>query len=269
MKVLITVLLFFQDLEVQKRQLIDMLSMHASSCVKNNSNARTSPTTPYNAIRTYEPTTFPVFEAHSPYIRPESANILASSYTCPTPINDSIEISSLETSYLTPQNIDEYNRPDSVLSIPPNSEASYITTDGYLPKATILGPIEPEVEYYEPDLNYVSSQQCHNYPSNIQDTQSKLTNSLNDGCLVWNALATWVQQKYFWHYNFPNHCIILKLYEKDLNLVIFSIYYHIFFDLSRQSSERYYFETKSYVYCVEQQRRLVCNALYMRAGEKF
>lgn len=30
-----------------------------------------------------------------------------------------------------------------------------------------------------------------------------------------------------------------------------------FLDLSRPSSERYYFETKAYVYCVEQQRRLV------------
>lgn len=171
-----------KDLEVQKRQLIDMLSMHAGSCVKNNSTARASPTTTYNTVRTFEPTTFPVFESHSPYIRPESANILASSYTCPTPINDSIEISSLETSYLTHQNLDEYNRPDSVLSIPPTSETSYITTDGYLPKATILGPIEPEAEYYEPELNYV--QQCHNYPSNIQDTQTKIANSLNDGCLV-------------------------------------------------------------------------------------
>lgn len=33
--------------------------------------------------------------------------------------------------------------------------------------------------------------------------------------------------------------------------------FHIFFDLSHRSSERYYFETKSYVYCVEQQCRLV------------
>ncbi|XP_047534234.1 activating transcription factor 3 [Vanessa atalanta] len=179
-----------KDLEVQKRQLIDMLSLHAASCVKNNSNARTSPSTPYNMIRTFEsPTTFPVsFDTHSPYIRPESANILASSYTCATPINgDSIDtISSLETTYLTPQTIDiEYNRPDSVLSLPPNSDAGYITTDGYLPKTTtILGPMEPEAEYYESELTYVSPQQCHSYPSNIQDSQSKLSNNLNDGCLV-------------------------------------------------------------------------------------
>ncbi|CAH2090418.1 unnamed protein product [Euphydryas editha] len=179
-----------KDLEVQKRQLIDMLALHAASCVKNNSNARTSPTTPYNMIRTFESPTFPIsFDTHSPYIRPESANILASSYTCATPINgESIDtITSLEPTYLTPQTIDvEYNRPDSVLSLPPNSDASYITTDGYLPKSTtILGPIESEAEYYESELTYVSAtQQCHSYPGNIQDSQTKLSNNLNDGCLV-------------------------------------------------------------------------------------
>lgn len=87
---------------------------------------------------------------------------------------------------MTPQIIElDYNRPDSVLSLPPNTDA-YITTDGFLPKATtILGPIEPEGEYYEADLNYVATtQQCHNYPVNLQDSQSKLGTSLNDGCLV-------------------------------------------------------------------------------------
>ncbi|XP_023947164.1 transcription factor kayak [Bicyclus anynana] len=175
-----------KDLEVQKRQLIDMLSVHSASCVKN---SRTSPTTPYNMLRSYEPpTTFPTtFDTNSPYIRPESANILASSYTCAASVNgDSVDAISLDATYMTPQAIDlEYNRPDSVLSLPPNSEC-YITTDGYLPKATtILGPIEPEAEYYEADLNYVASTpQCHNYPVNIQDSQTKLGSGLNDGCLV-------------------------------------------------------------------------------------
>lgn len=167
-----------------------MLSVHSASCVKNNgANARMSPTTPYGMLRSYEPTTFPAaYDAHSPYIRPESANILASSYTCATSINgDSVDtISSLDAPYMTPQIIElDYNRPDSVLSLPPNTDA-YITTDGFLPKATtILGPIEPEGEYYEADLNYVATtQQCHNYPVNLQDSQSKLGTSLNDGCLV-------------------------------------------------------------------------------------
>ncbi|XP_045774024.1 transcription factor kayak [Maniola jurtina] len=180
-----------KDLEVQKRQLIDMLSVHSASCVKNNcSNARASPTAPYNLLRAYEPpTTFPAtYDTHSPYIRPESANILASSYTCAASLNgDSADtISSLDATYMTPQAIDlEYNRPDSVLSLPPNSDTSYITTDGFLPKATtILGPIEPEAEYYEADLNYVATQQCHSYPINLQDSQTKLGTSLNDGCLV-------------------------------------------------------------------------------------
>lgn len=162
-----------------------MLSLHSASCVKNNSN-RTSPTNSFNMLRSFEsPTTFPVnYDAHSPYIRPESANILASSYTCITPINgnSSIDtISSLESSYITPQNIDvDYSRPDSVLSLPPNCESSYMTTDGYLPKATtILGPIEPEPEYYDSEINY--NTQCHNYP--IQDAPTK-HNNLNDGCLV-------------------------------------------------------------------------------------
>ncbi|XP_022118981.2 activating transcription factor 3 [Pieris rapae] len=171
-----------KDLEVQKRQLMDMLSLHSASCVKNNSN-RTSPTNSFNMMRSYEsPTTFPVnYDAHSPYIRPESANILASSYTCVTPINgNSIDTMTLEATYIAPQNIDvDYNRPDSVLSLPPNSE-NYMTTDGYLPKATtILGPIEPEAEYFEAELNY-SAQQCHSYPN--QDAQTKL--NMNDGCLV-------------------------------------------------------------------------------------
>ncbi|CAG4952931.1 activating transcription factor 3 [Colias croceus] len=179
-----------KDLEVQKRQLMDMLSVHAASCLKNNSN-RTSPTTSYNMLRSFEsPTTFPVnFDAHSPYIRPESANILASSYTCVTPLNGNSSIDSispLDSTYIAPQTIDvDYSRPDSVLSLPPTSDANYITTDGYLPKATnILGPIEQEAEYYDSELNYnVSSQQCHTYPGTIQDAQTKL-NNLNDGCLV-------------------------------------------------------------------------------------
>lgn len=176
---------------MQKRQLIDMLALHAASCVKNNT-ARTSPTTSYNMIRAFEsPTTFTTFEAHSPYIRPESANILASSYTCVTPLNgdSSIDtISSLDTIYVAgPQLIDpDYNRPDSVLSLPANSDANYVTTDGYLPKATnLLVPIDSEQEYYDPEVTYslTNTQQCHNYPS-IQEAPSKINNGLNDGCLV-------------------------------------------------------------------------------------
>ncbi|CAK1582721.1 unnamed protein product [Parnassius mnemosyne] len=182
-----------KDLEVQKRQLIDMLSLHAASCVKNNNpNTRTSPPAQYNMIRTYEPTSFPAsFDAQSPYIRPESANILASSYTCVTPLNgdSSIDtISSLDTTYITQQIIDvDYNRPDSVLSLPPNSDPHYITTDGYMPKATnLLVPIEHEGEYYETEVNYnlSSAQPCHTYPGTIPDAQTKIGNSLNDGCLV-------------------------------------------------------------------------------------
>ncbi|KPJ20029.1 Transforming protein v-Fos/v-Fox [Papilio machaon] len=180
-----------KDLEVQKRQLIDMLSLHAGSCVKNNSNTRTSPSTPYNMLRTYEPQTFPAnFEAQSPYIRPESANILASSYTCVTPLNgdSSIDtISSLDNTYITQQVIDvDFNRPDSVLSLPPNSDPHFINTDGYMPKANLLVPIEHEAEYYDSEVNYnlSSAQPCHTYPGTISDAQTKIANGLNDGCLV-------------------------------------------------------------------------------------
>lgn len=173
---------------------MDMLSMHAASCVKNNNPAtRTSPITQYNMIRPYEsPTTFPssfVSEAHSPYIRPESANILASSYTCITPLNgeSSIDtISSLDNSYMTPHMVEvEYPRADSVLSLPPNSEANFISTDGYLPKATnLLVPMEQEQEYYEHEAHYHMTQQCHTYPGTGPDAQTKLNTGLNDGCLV-------------------------------------------------------------------------------------
>jgi hypothetical protein len=177
---------------VQKRQLMDMLSLHSASCVKNNnSNTRQSPTTPYNMIRPYEsPTTFPTSFETSPYIRPESANILASSYTCITPINNDSSIdtvSSLDAIYAQPQIVDEYNRPDSVLSLPPNSEANYTSTDGFLPKATnLLVPMDTEQEYYDPEVNYTlpTTQQCHTYPGTLSDAQTKLNNGLNDGCLV-------------------------------------------------------------------------------------
>lgn len=164
-----------------------MLSLHAASCVKNNSNTRGSPTCPYNPIRSFEsPTTFPnTYEAHSPYIRPESANILASSYTC-TPISvDNIDtMSSIDNLYVTPLIEGDYTRPDSVLSLQANSEANYVTTDGYLPK-TMMVPIDAEQEYYDTEVNYnlAPNQQCHTYPGNIPETQSK-HNGLNDGCLV-------------------------------------------------------------------------------------
>lgn len=169
-----------------------MLSVHAASCVKNNNSiTRMSPTTPSNMIRSFEsPTFFVAYEAHSPYIRPESANILASSYTCATPLGDSSvdTISSLDSIYVAPPLIDtEYSRPDSVLSLPPNSEQNYVTTDGFLPKATnILVPIDSEHEYYDAEVNYnlANNQQCHTYPGTIPDTQPKLNNGLNDGCLV-------------------------------------------------------------------------------------
>ncbi|CAH2982890.1 unnamed protein product [Chilo suppressalis] len=181
-----------KDLEVQKRQLMDMLSLHSASCVKNNNpNTRQSPTASYNMIRPYEsPTTFPTSFEASPYIRPESANILASSYTCVTPLNNDSSIdtvSSLDTIYMQPQIVDDYNRPDSVLSLPPNSEAHYISTDGYLPKATnLLVPMDTEQEYYDQEVTYglPTTQQCHTYPGTLSDTQTKLNNGLNDGCLV-------------------------------------------------------------------------------------
>ncbi|KAL4715598.1 hypothetical protein ACJJTC_006177 [Scirpophaga incertulas] len=182
-----------KDLEVQKRQLTDMLSLHAASCVKNNNNpsTRQSPTTSYNMLRPYEsPTTFPTSFETSPYIRPESANILASSYTCVTPINNDSSIdtvSSLDTIYIQPPLIDDYNRPDSVLSLPPNSEVNYSSTDGFLPKATnLLVPMDPEQEYYDPEVNYTlpTTPQCHTYPGTLTDSQAKLNNGLNDGCLV-------------------------------------------------------------------------------------
>lgn len=182
-----------KDLEVQKRQLVDMLSLHASSCVKNNnSNTRQSPTTHYNMIRPYDsPTTFPTnFEAQSPYIRPESANILASSYTCATPLNadSSIDpIPSLDTLYVNPQLTDvDYTRSDSVLSLPPNSENNFVTTDGFLPKSTnLLVPIDSEQEYYETEGNYnLTTPQCHSYSGTVVDAQTKLNNGLNDRCLV-------------------------------------------------------------------------------------
>lgn len=182
----------FQELEVQKRQLMDMLSLHSASCVKNNNAAtRQSPTAPYNMIRPYEsPSTFPASFEASPYIRPESANILASSYTCITPLNNDSSIdnaSSLDAIYVQPQMVDVDYRPDSVLSLPPNSDTSFATNDGFLPKSTnVLIPIDPEQEYFEPEVNYnlQSAQQCHNYPGTLSEAQGKLNNGLNDGCLV-------------------------------------------------------------------------------------
>lgn len=181
----------FQELEVQKRQLIDMLSMHAASCIKHSNTAtRTSPTQ-YNMIRTFEsPSTFPTtYEAQSPYIRPESANILASSYTCVTPLNgdNSIDaIASLDNSYMTQQIMDPEYRAESVLSLQPNSDGNYVTTDGYLPKATnLLVPIEHEQDYYDPEVHYnMTGQQCHAYPGTVPDAQAKMNSGLNDGCLV-------------------------------------------------------------------------------------
>ncbi|XP_060804026.1 activating transcription factor 3 [Amyelois transitella] len=174
-----------KELEVQKRQLVDMLSLHAPSCVKNNnSNARQSPTTSYNMLRPYDsPSTFPAnFEAQSPYIRPESANVLASSYTCVIPVNNEYmdTMTSLETICGQSQQLDvDYTRPDSVLSLPPNSEGNYVTTDGYLPKSTnLIVPLDAEQEYYE-EVNY--HPQCNTYP--VSDAQNKL-NGLNDRCLV-------------------------------------------------------------------------------------
>lgn len=142
-------------------------------------------------IRTYEsPSTFPTtYETQSPYIRPESANILASSYTCITPLNgdNSIDtIASLDNSYMTQQIMDPEYRTDSVLNLQPNSDANYVTTDGYLPKATnVLVPIEHEQDYYDPEVHYnMTGPQCHSYPGTVPDTQSKMNNGLNDGCLV-------------------------------------------------------------------------------------
>lgn len=171
---------------------MDMLSMHKASCNKeNNSTTRQSPVTLYNMPGTYEsPSAYPASVETSPYIRPESANILASSYTCGVPFNNDSSIdtvSSLDTIYIQPQIVDvDYNRPDSVLSLPPNSETGYVTTDGFIPKSTnLLVPIDPEQEYYDPEVNYnLQTQQCHTYPSTLSDTQSKLNNGLNDGCLV-------------------------------------------------------------------------------------
>ncbi|XP_026330695.1 transcription factor kayak-like isoform X2 [Hyposmocoma kahamanoa] len=152
-----------KELEVQKRQLIDMLAMHAASCIKHSNTAtRTSPT---------------------------QYNILASSYTCVTPLNgdNSIDtIASLDSSYMPQQILDPEYRAESVLNLQPNSDGNYVTTDGYLPKATnVLVPIEHEQDYYDPEVHYnMTGPQCHAYPGSVPDTQSKMNNGLNDGCLV-------------------------------------------------------------------------------------
>ncbi|CAH2041360.1 unnamed protein product, partial [Iphiclides podalirius] len=172
-----------KDLEVQKRQLIDMLSLHAASCVKNGQSARTSPPAPYGVVRSYEPAAFPANFEQSPYIRPESANILASSYTCVTPLADAVDAIPLDTAYIAQQVIDADYRPDSVLSLP--NEAHYINTDGYMPKANLLVPIDHD-EYYESGVNYnlSSAQPCHTYPGTLAESQTKIGTNLNDGCLV-------------------------------------------------------------------------------------
>lgn len=179
-----------KDLELQKRQLTDMLQLHNACCSKNKSSP--PPTTHYNMIRSYDSsTTFPnTYDTSSPYIRPESANILASSYTCITSLNgeSSIDtISSLDSTYITPHLVDGvYTRPESVLSLP-QPDANYSHTDGYLPKAGNLLVIEPtDADYYEPEVAYnlPTSQQCHTYPGTVVDAQSKINNGLNDGCLV-------------------------------------------------------------------------------------
>lgn len=161
-----------------------MLSLHTASCVKNNNG---SPSAQYQMMAYDAPTPFPAsYDATSPYIRPESANVLASSYTCVTLLNgdSTIDTMSLENPYITHQLLDsEYHRPDSVLSLP-NGETSYVA-DGYLPKAAPLQVIDhADPEYYEHEVHYnMGAQQCHTYPS-PQDTQSKLNSGLNDGCLV-------------------------------------------------------------------------------------
>ncbi|XP_063364952.1 activating transcription factor 3 [Cydia amplana] len=168
-----------KDLEVERRQLLEMLNVHKASCVKNG--ARASPTNPsYNLIR-YDTNTFPAFE-QSPYIRPESANILASATSFPGEIEP---IASIEPLYMSQIMEGDYTRPDSVLSLQTNPD-SYVTTDGFISKTTnLLVPIESEQEYYDAEANYnLSTQQCHTYPATVPDSQTKLNNGLNDGCLV-------------------------------------------------------------------------------------
>lgn len=93
-------------------------------------------------------------------------------------------MSSIDTLYVAPLMDNDYSRPDSVLSLPPNSEGNYITTDGYLPKAMMV-PLDGEQEYYDTEVNYnlASNQQCHTYPGTNPESQAK-HNGLNDGCLV-------------------------------------------------------------------------------------
>lgn len=165
---------------------MEMLTVHKASCVKNNGTARSSPNSNYNLVR-YESNALPATFDQSPYIRPESANILASSssFTCGTPLNGEIEtITPIEPIYL-PQGIEVDYRPDSVFSLQ-SSDVNYVTTDGYMPKSTnLLVPIDSEQEYYDQEVNYnLAAQQCHTYPATVPDSQTKLNNSLNDGCLV-------------------------------------------------------------------------------------
>lgn len=172
----------FQDLELQKRQLTDMLQNHNTCCAKNKSSP--SPTAPYAMLRPYDsPTSFPNTYDTSPYIRPESANILASSYSCITPLNTeaSIDCSTLDAAYISPPLVDSlYQRPESVLA-----NAEFHTTDGYLPKSTNILVIEStEPDYYEAEMSYnLNTQQCHTYPVTASEAQTKITNGL-DGCLV-------------------------------------------------------------------------------------
>lgn len=169
---------------------MDMLSVHTPSCVKHTS----SPSTPYNPIQPpyHSPTSYPAsatpYEPNSPYIRPESANILASSYSCdlenPPPCNYNQPVDSLEMqNYSIPTSDGNFTRQDN---------QSYVNSEAFDKGSNLL--IEsPENEYLQTFENQdIASHQYNNHPPNQQchnmnggPTRQKFRNSgMDNGCMA-------------------------------------------------------------------------------------
>lgn len=182
---------------------MDLLSHHSPACIKNNSNNTSSPTTSYNTIQQpYDsPTNYPnsttPYESNSPYIRPESANILASSYNCeidnpPSNFNQPVDPLDMNQSYTnvgTPNPDGNYLRQD---------ENSFVTNDVFNSKNSNMMLVDSvQADYVEQmsfenqDMNsyqfngHTVSQQCHNINSPGSTRGNKFRNTgINNGCLA-------------------------------------------------------------------------------------
>ncbi|XP_077292757.1 activating transcription factor 3 [Arctopsyche grandis] len=193
-----------QELEVQRRQLVDMLSHHSPTCLKNMTNNTSSPTTPYNPIQPpYDsPTSYPSsttpYEPNSPYIRPESANVLASSYNCdienpPSNFNqpvDPLDIATPYNSMGTPTSDGNYMRQD---------DANFVVGDSFSKNSNMMLVDSSQNEYTEQmqfdsqDVNSFhynghaatsTAQQCHNVNTGGGRRNKFRNTGMDNGCLA-------------------------------------------------------------------------------------